>query len=445
MRIFLFIFSLFWISISLGQNDSWVKIVGYVYDEAAPTVRIPNVKIHFHEGEKDKTDLVTDKNGEFIFATEVQENDTLYFEHVGFDSTFYVVTQKQKEKAQKKKKDLRIKVPMKYQEFKVVTVSAKKVDTVYGSTIHSVEDFVMTNEGNLLLLAYEKTLKKGAKIVLIDSDHEDISEAIVPGDAQYLFKDYSGIPYVICEHKIFAIEIVKDQIRFESVSEADFYDFHHRIIDTIGSDFYYSTFNELYPAVTFIVTSKNDTTHEELIDIEDDFMMELYRAQFKYVSGRDKLWAYRQELQTGIDKEIWIGATSFTLDILYKPVYAPLFIIRDTVHVFDQYKKQLYKFDSNHNLVDSVKLDFVQEGQKEKWEQPLILDKQQDKVYGLYNKGGYYYIKSVDCQDGKILKELKLNNRFVERIKIFDGKVYYIYRPYESLQKKFIYSEDLSK
>lgn len=215
------------------------------------------------------------------------------------------------------------------------------------------------------------------------------------------------------------------------------------MIDTIEDNYYYSTFNELYPAVSFIVTNKNDSSHHELIEIEDDFMMELYRAQFKYVSGRDKLWAYRKEIETGIDKEVWIGATSFTQDILYKPVYAPLFIMRDTVHVFDQYKKKLFKFDRYHNKVDSLDLDFVQESNKEKWEQPLIHDQEQDKVYGLYNKGGYYYIKSINCQDGKVLKELKLANRFVERIKIFNGKVYYIYRPYESLQKKFIYSEEL--
>ena len=52
------------------------------------------------------------------------------------------------------------------------------------------------------------------------------------------------------------------------------------------------------------------------------------------------MWAYRKEQATGIDKEIWIGANSFTHDILYNPVYAPLFIINDTVLVFDQYKNK---------------------------------------------------------------------------------------------------------
>lgn len=439
MKKLLFIFTLLLGTFGINAQ-SVISVVGWVFDENT-SERIPNVKIT--SSRSHKVEISSNAKGEFSYSVKTGGIDTLFFHHVGFDSAFTVITEREKIKALKKGITLDIKIGLTYQEFNAVTVYAKKVDTIYGSEKHSVEDFLITEEGNLLLLAYEKTLKKGAKIVLTDAHQIDITEAAVPGDALYLYKDFEGTPYVICENKIFAIEIVNEQIRFETVSADDFYSFYHRVIDTIGTQYYYSTFNELYPAVSFVVTNRNDTTHQELIEIKDDFMMELYRAQFKYVSGRDKLWAYRKEQETGIDKEIWIGATSFTQDILYKPVYAPLFIIKDTVHIFDQYKKKLYKFNSFNEKVDSVELDFAQNFSKEKWEQPLIHDKVNDSVYGLYNKGGFYFIKSINCQDGKIEKELKLSNRFVERIKISGGKVYYIYRPYESLQKKFIYAEEI--
>lgn len=441
MTVKILIFFITFFSLVLSASAQ-ITVTGQVFDTGNTPEAIPNVRIY--ASSKPQTIVTTGVSGKFTLTLDSETGkDTIFFKHVGFESSYVIISNSKKKKSLKTGTPIQIDKTLSFVELEVFTFSSQKVDTVYGSTLHSVEDFLLTEEGNLLLLVYEKTLKKGAKIVLTDANQNDLCEAMVPGDAFYLYKDYAGIPYVICENKIYSIDIIKNQIRFTSVSEADFYDFYHRVIDTIGSNYYYSTFNELYPAVSFIVTNRNDTTHHELIEIQDDFMMELYRAQFKYVSGRDKLWAFRKEQETGIDKEIWIGASSFTQDILYKPVYAPLFIIRDTVHVFDQYKSLLFKFDSDHNTLDSVKLDFVQENSKEKWEQPLILDRQQERVYGLYNKGGYYYIKSVNCQDGKILKELKLNNRFVERIKIFNGKVYYIYRPYESLQKKFIYSEDL--
>ena len=157
--------------------------------------------------------------------------------------------------------------------------------------------------------------------MLTDSKQALIDTYTIPRRALHLYRDYAANNYVVCEDKIYRINIRGEQIHLLSISDEDFYGFHHRVIDTIGDKYYYSNYNELYPAVKFYVTERNDTTHTELYEVKDDFMMELYRAQYKYVSGRDKLWAYRKEQATGIDKEIWIGANSFTHDILYKPVY----------------------------------------------------------------------------------------------------------------------------
>ena len=67
--------------------------------------------------------------------------------------------------------------------------------------------------------------------------------------------------------------------------------------------------------------------------------MDLYRAEYKYVDGQEKLWAVRKEMATGIDKEIWIGAKYFTCSVYYKVPYAPLFVKEDTVLVFDHFKR----------------------------------------------------------------------------------------------------------
>lgn len=416
-----------------------VKITGKVYDLASPSEKIPGAKVEF----QDKTLALTLDNGEFSFQLPVANtSDTIVISHVGFEPKKIIITASKKRRAFKKDQSIDLSIGLSYVELKQFVVQSTKIDTIYGSKIHHVDDYIIRKDGSLILLVYDKSFNKISRIILTDANQQDLASAIIPEEGYQLYEDYTGIPYVIGEKKVFRINIIDKVIRFETVSEEDFYGFYHRVIDTIGSQYYYSTFNELYPAVSFVATDRQDTTHITLREIKDDFMMELYRAQYKYVSGRDKLWAYRKEQDTGIDKEIWIGAAFFTQDILYKPVYAPLFVMRDTVHIFDQYKKLLFKYDHYHQLVDSVSIDFANNG-IEKWEQPLIHDKTSDKVYGLYNKGGFYYIKSINCQDGKIDKVLKLKHRFVERIQITNGKVYYIYRPYESLQKKFLYAEDL--
>ena len=45
-------------------------------------------------------------------------------------------------------------------------------------------------------------------------------------------------------------------------------------------------------------------------------MMEFYRAEYKYVDVRTKLWAHQKQIETGIDKENGDGATVFTIQFI---------------------------------------------------------------------------------------------------------------------------------
>lgn len=418
-------------------------VKGTISDFADDQAVIPDVKI-YTSNNPNKT-VVTKENGTYSIIVNVKnENDTIFFSHSGFENTYKVITPEIVGKLKRKgKTHYQYDISLNYYVIKDYNFVAKKVDTVFGSEKVSVEDFIILPDERMLLLVYEKTMKKGSQILLTNNNQEEINTAFVPGDAAYLYTDFAGTNYVVCQTKVLQINIVKEDIRFLDVTQEDFFGYYQRVIDTIGENYYYSNFNNLYPAVKFIVTERNDSSHMELLEVKDEFMMELYRAQYKYVSGRDKLWAYRKEQETGIDKEIWIGAASFTHDILYKPVYAPLFVKKDTVHIFDQYKSYLYKFDQHHDQVDSVKINYYKRVNKEKWEQPLLKDGRTNDIFALYDKGGYNYLKMIDCQKGTTSEGFKLSNRFVEQIKILDGHVYYIYRPYESPQKKFLYKEKL--
>jgi len=434
--LFLFISIIVTSSFYFGQNSIYIE--GTISD--FNFVKIPNVEINTSSNPSHKVN--TGSNGYYKIKVNVRNgNDTLTFHNMGFTDAQYIVTPKMVKRA--KGKSLEHNLILKTLTLVGFTVNSQPVDTVYGSTSHYVEDFIILENKRMLLLVYEKNIRKGSKIILTDNNQKTISQYIVPDEARHFYTDYSGMHYIVCEFKIFSIEVHADEIKLFQVTKEDFYGFYHRVIDTIGDNFYYSDYNEMYPGVKFYYTNRGDSTNTELIEIVDDFTMELYRAQYKYVSGRDKLWAYRKEQATGIDKEIWIGAASFTQDILYQPVYAPLFAIDDSIFVFNQYKSYLYKFDDTNTLVDSVYVNYHIAQRGEKWEKPLIKDKNANQIYGLYNRNGYSYLRPINCDSGSLGIGTKLTNRFVEQIKIYDGYAYYVYRPFESLQKKFLYKEKL--
>ncbi len=435
-NIFLILFlSIFWTFYSQSEQPV-VYISGKVLDlENFP---IPNVTVSF----KNKL-TKTSENGSFLIPVNEIKSIDIDFKHSGFKKYKLSVSSR---KLRRNVNDTLF-LPsinlynLLLDEFSVI---ANKIDTVYGSDRFSVEDFEMVNDGHMLLLSYEKTLRKESKILLLDKNQQLLHTHVVPGQSIRLFKDYSGQSYVITIDKVFQINISNiNRIELTVMNNDVFYDYCYRIIDTINDDYLYSNFNELYPAIKFYSSRKVDSTHSLIKEVKDDFMMELYRAQYKYVSGRDKLWAYRKEQQTGIDKEIWVGASVFTNDILYKPIYAPLFVKNDSIYLFDHYQNYIFNYNSAIELLDSIPITYHLKSKNEKWSQPLIQDEKEKDIFVLFNSGGFYIIKKID--NGKVNKGFKLTNRYVENIKIYDGYVYYVYRPYESIQKKFIYKEKIPR
>jgi hypothetical protein len=431
------LFSTFYFSSSIHSQTYTIK--GTVSDKSEPTIRIPDVKIYLKSNPKNETR--SNAKGEYSLTFDWKTTDTLVFKHTGYQQYIKVITPTTLKS--NSSNTLTHSVLLSSNELDIFTFSVNKVDTVFGNAKVSVQDFVLLPNNRLLLLVYEKTFEKGSQLWLTDEHQQKIASFEIPYTSDRLFTDYAKNNYLIAKEGIFLINLRNEDINLSAVSKDDFYGFHNRILDTIGNNYYYSDYNTLYPAVNFYCTYRTDTTQHLLREVKDDFMMELYRAQYKYVSGRDKLWAYRKEQETGIDKEIWIGAQSFTQDLLYKPVYAPFFIIRDTVHIFDQYKSYLYRYNSNHEVMDSVFINYYLSNKGEKWEQPLLQDGNTETIYALFDRAGYNYIRQLNTQTGMLTASIKLSNRFVSNIRIENGYIFYIYRPYESQQKKFLYKEKL--
>ena len=129
---------------------------------------------------------------------------------------------------------------------------------------------------------------------------------------------------------------------------------------------------------------------------------------------------------------------------MYQPVYAPLFVKNDTILIFDHYNDLLFKYDISRKPIDSIPISYHHKNKKDKWNQPLVQDPILKNILGIYHKGGITILKSIDLNTGKPINYFELGFRYVEKVKVIDGYVYYVYRPFESLQKKFLYREKIA-
>lgn len=313
---------------------------------------------------------------------------------------------------------------------------------VYESERLSVADFEIKKDGKMILLTYPKRLKKGSELLLYDGSKVQNSFQ-VPGVAQELVRDYRGNPHIVCEENIFGIYLKEEQLQIARLDKDYFIKYVMPVVDTNKTKMYFSNFNPLYPAFDYYMYDQQDSSFNVVASIKDELMMELYRSEYKWVDVRTKIWAKYKELETGIDAEVWVGANYFTQSIYYKELYAPLFKRNDSLFLFDYYKDQLITFDYLGNRLDSVSIYHHYRPKSSGWKKELIQDQITGQIYARFEKDGICYLGLVDTKTGEIKERVQLEFKYVDKIEVFDNFVYYIYRPYESPQKKFLYKEQL--
>lgn len=326
-------------------------------------------------------------------------------------------------------------------ELKPVTVSAeRKVDTVFGTWKFSVADYEFYGD-KLVLLTFTRNMAH-ASVMLTDNAQHILSRFDVPGEAQKLFRDYQGNINVICKSKVYRITVRDDVIHLASLP-AD--DFNARIvpcIDTIGRDIYFSNYSRDYPEFTYYAYNTADSSLHPFKTVTDREELKSYNMEYYFLEPHDRFRAAKLANEYHVDKHRVAAVMSgVTNSIFYTPLYAPLFVFNDTVCVFDHYSNAILTYNKNHALLDSVPIDYNHPKNWREWKHEVIMDRSSHKAYALYQKDGFYYLMHIDLKSGKVTGSFRLTNPYVEKIRIRDDYVYYVYRPFGSLQERFVYKE----
>jgi len=400
---------------------------------------VMNAKVYIENNEKSV--VYTNRLGNFYLMVDIgnNKNPVLVISSVQYD--IYKLQLKRNEIKTASTDTLKLKINLKFHELGTgVTVTARP-DTVFSSEKLSVSDFEF-HEKNYVMLVYEKKLEKDSKVIYVNENNQVLSSFTVPDVAKELYKDFAGKIYVVCEKKTYQVEVRDDVLSLYPL-ENNYFDKQVRPwVDTTENKAYFSDFVWYYPEFDYYVYNVEDSSYKNIRKVIDRPLMDLFRAQYKYVDGRDKLTAYRAQLETGVDKEIWIAIWSgFPNSIYYKELYAPMFIKDDTIMIFDHYTNKLFRYNSDNEPIDSVDISYHIGPDKKEWEQLLVKDLELGTIYSIYLRGGKYYLKELNTSTGEVKNVFSLYYKYPEQLQVKDGYAYYIYRPFESTQKKFLYKE----
>jgi hypothetical protein len=348
-----------------------------------------------------------------------------------------------------RKKRLQITIPIFYEGQVVdgVEVTALyKPEVIFGSDSLHVEDFEVLDDNKLIILTYPKKLVKGSRLVYL-VNNEVMFEYIVPSSivAVELTRDYRGNTYLKAKENLYHILLDARGFALNLVDQEYYSKYISPVHDTLDNHVYISNYSEWYPAFEYYGVDVTDTNFQEITKIEDELMMELYRAEYKWADVRTKLWAWDMESETGIDREIWVGANYFTRSIYYEPLYAPIFLKTDSVIVFDFYKDAIFIYDGDtYHGVDTIPIGFHHLSKRTGWKKRMLQDPISSSIYNMYDDAGYFSLREITISNGGEGRKIPLNYRYCEKISVYNGYVYYTYRPFESIQKKFLYREKLT-
>jgi len=187
---------------AIAQQNS-IVLQGKILDSET-SKGIPNASVTLFKSLRGTS---TNRQGEFWLAVSRSKGAQLNISHIGYELASKTFSGQYLSGVESDTLILSFYLLPKAQELAPVAISSSNdPDTVFGSAFYSVSDFVFEGDG-LLLLTYNRNLKKDAQLVLTDKNQQPIAERFVKSNPRSFFTDYLGRHFLLCEHKVLFVQI----------------------------------------------------------------------------------------------------------------------------------------------------------------------------------------------------------------------------------------------
>ena len=318
--------------------------------------------------------------------------------------------------------------------------------------VHAADLFI--NGDGLWVLAYQHPrmlraeadqsveILRDVRLVLLDTLYVEKASAALHEDVLGLYHDLRDMPIVRGTGQAYGAALQDGVLSLVPFS-LDHLDkavlpwtdsIPDRVLGTIKDD--------VIPRVDHVAWAPALDSTAVVASVVDSFMMQLFRSEYKYLSGHDKVIAMDLAREFRTDPETVAGyMAGFDKNIWFKPVYAPMFVVQDTLLVFDHCQGRMRKYDHSFKQVGEAAIGHHLNRKGRDWKGRLLQDRRSGTIYAHYERFGQSWLQTIDPHTGDMGAITRLAYKYPGKVQVFDGHVYYIHRPYESLQKRAIYRE----
>lgn len=399
---------------------------------------IENAHIHYNDKH-----AITDSYGKAKLV--INAKTRISISHISYRDTSFFIGQMHQ--------DVLIKLQPKINTLPEMQVNAKPTRLFAPEKTH-VFDFEFWSD-SLLVLTYskEKLFRRGTdqseaqyigcKLLLISPRGSVIDSLPLPDLVKGFYKDPLKNVFILSGSTIVLIKSKKGKLSLSKIDLNEFHDFIEPLSGNSNSTYFFNDYQWDYPEFSYYALDKVSKKRYLVRTIRDKFTMELFRAEYKYLSRPAQLKAARLEDKTGIDREIF-GAymSGFTQHPYYQNLYAPLFNYGDSVLIFDHHSNRIYLYNSIGIKLDSTEIHY-HENRSSKFKNEIITDEEQKTFYGIFEKSGVKNLRKINPISGESREIVNLYYAYPEKIKVRNHKVYYIYRKTGGSNTKHLFVEGI--
>lgn len=337
-------------------------------------------------------------------------------------------------------------------ELPVAEVRPAGPEVVFERKDLHVGDYLVNDQGLWVLVYGRKQLMlrqglagqtfwHGTRVHLLDTIFREVANGSLPGTTCSLEHDHCYRPVVKAANEAWALERDGDALSIGHIDEGTYRNAVIPWTDSIPHMLIGNTWLYEYPAFEHVAYDALKGKQQVICEVVDEFWMAIFRGNYKYMSGRSKVLAMDMAMEHGTDPEIIAGfMVGIDADLRYRPPYAPLYVLDDTLCVFDHYKERIRRFDRFLQPVDEVPITYHRDRD---WDHNVVMDRATSAVYARFARGSATWLQRIEPNTGGLGASTRLTHPYPEDVQVHDGYAYYVYRPFGSPQKRTLYREPL--
>ena len=361
-----------------SQKENVITVKGVVIDIYEKPISNVNISI-VGSSKGAKTDL----NGVFYLKIK-QEATTLKVSHISYYTKNRMLT----ERVLNDTLNLNIQLTQKVNQLNTFEITEEKNKLVFNKKFTPIYDYEFY-EDKLLLLVRELNV---TKLRLISADHKVIIEKEMPKNCRNVFKDCFGNIHITSIDSAYQLKInllkidliyTVNKAKFNSYLKPCVTEFNNKFIFKQQSQFNQSTvyyYIDENRKVTYIRGVRNkgairnlSTRNAYAKQLEDPYISKMGGSRASVYSARTL-----------------INNINFLDNILNHSEDIPLFVIDNTVYIFDHVNGSCWIYDENLDFQKNISINY--QNQK-KWRKELIIDEVRGEVYAKFEKEGLCYLK----------------------------------------------------